>query len=201
MQHAIRLTDALELLDTGQTLLGGCGGTGGSSEDSNGGGGNGRGGSSGGRGNGRGGRGGGRANGNEGSSSNGTNCDDDDKTPLCLWEPHRCQGIRHYPKDCPTCPPEEKGVLYAKPIEEKNTDKVRRQERGCRRNRRPRRQQHQPTPAQSQPRAGYNRKSTSIHQTARSLCMMGLHHMQASADVAMAVMIASFLLLSHKQPS
>lgn len=36
----------------------------------------------------------------------------DDKTPICLWEPHKKKGFHHLPKDCKRCPKAEKDILF-----------------------------------------------------------------------------------------
>lgn len=36
--------------------------------------------------------------------NSGGDCNKYKLVPICLWEPHQSQGVRHLLKDCPECP-------------------------------------------------------------------------------------------------
>lgn len=130
MKHAVKLADAFELLDIGQGLYDTAyttpcclnnsgGGNHGRRPGHVGGGGgnNGRGGG----GRSRGGRGGGNKNNNNTGSGAGTKTEGTRETPINFWDPRKRQGIRHFLKDCPDCPKEEKKALYTKHHEERRS--------------------------------------------------------------------------------
>lgn len=73
----------------------------------------------------RGGRGRGAGGGNNDGGGNPKRTDtetQDENLPLCLWEAHRRNGLRHLPKHFRECPREENKTLYAQLEEDKARD-------------------------------------------------------------------------------
>ena len=56
----------------------------------------------------------------------GTTDNNNDKMPICLWEPHQKRGIRHRLKDCKSCPKDEKDRLFEQ-LRKRKTVKLTRQ--------------------------------------------------------------------------
>lgn len=45
---------------------------------------------------------------------------EENKFPVCLYESHRSKGFRHYVKDCATCPEDEKKKIFKRLMEERD---------------------------------------------------------------------------------